>query len=110
MATVVDKRREIQRRDQHGMISPRSESAAGIAARAAANRALTACLRRKRPLDAVLYETVTGLSSRDGGFARAIASETMRRFGQIDDLLRHFVPEPPSPHRAGSTVEILLSG
>jgi 16S rRNA (cytosine967-C5)-methyltransferase len=79
-------------------------------ARAAASRALTECLRRKRPLDAALDETVTGLSSRDSGFARAIANETMRRFGQIDDLLRHFVAKPPLPHKAGPTLEILLAG
>jgi len=92
------------------MNAPKSDSAAGTAARAAANRALTECLRRKRPLDAALEETVIGLPSRDRGFARAIANETMRRFGQVDDLLRHFVPKPPPPHKAGPTLEILLAG
>ncbi len=33
-----------------------------------------------------------------------------RRFGQIDALIRHFVPKPPAPQRAGSTPEILLAG
>ena len=41
------------------------------------------------------------LPPRDAGFARAIASETLRRFGQLEALIRQFVPKPPAPHRAG---------
>ncbi len=87
-------------------------SAAGTGARAAAHEALKATLRRKYPLDLALDESVAAhaLSARDGGFARAIANETMRRFGQLNDLVRHFVPKPPPPHRAGPTLEILLAG
>jgi 16S rRNA (cytosine967-C5)-methyltransferase len=85
-------------------------AAPGMGARAAANRALSECLRRKRPLDGALDEAASALSVRDSGFARAIANETMRRFGQIDDLLRRFVPRPPSPHKAGTSLEILLAG
>jgi 16S rRNA (cytosine967-C5)-methyltransferase len=44
------------------------------------------------------------------GFARAIASETLRRMGQLDALLRMLVAKTPSPHRAGPTLEILLAG
>jgi len=86
------------------------DSAAGVPARVAANRALGECLRGKRPLDTALDKTVRALSSRDAGFARAIANETMRRFGQLDDVLRRFVPRPPPPHKAGPTLEILLAG
>jgi 16S rRNA (cytosine967-C5)-methyltransferase len=84
---------------------------AGTGARAAAQAALTATLRRKYPLDLALDEAITAhkLSSRDGGFARAIANETMRRFGQLENLVHHFVPRPPPPHRAGPTLEILLA-
>lgn len=87
-------------------------NAAGTDARAAAHEALSAALRRKYLLDLALDEAVAarGLSSRDRGFARAIANETMRRFGQLDDLVRRFVPRPPPPHRAGAALEILLAG
>lgn len=87
-----------------------SDPAAGVAARTAASRALGECLRGKRPLDAVLDETVQALPARDAGFARALANETMRRFGQLEDVLRRFVPRPPPPHKAGPTLEILLAG
>lgn len=89
---------------------PEAEPAAGVAARLAANRALSACLRSKQPLDSALDEAVKSLSQRDRGFARAIANETMRRFGQLDDVLRQFVPRSPPPHKAGTTIEILLGG
>src|SRR5437660_328096 len=71
-----------------------SDSAPGMGSRVAANRALSECLRRKRPLDAALEESTIALPARDSGFARAIANETMRRFGQLEDLLRRFVPRP----------------
>ena len=85
---------------------------AGLQARAAALAALSEVLRKRRPLDAALDEALgrTNLAPRDTGFARAIASETLRRFGQIDALLREFVPKPPPPHRAGPALEILMMG
>jgi len=86
------------------------DCAPGTGARTAANRALSECLRSKRPLDEALDKATKTLSVRDGGFARAIAAETMRRFGQLDDLVRRFVPLPPPPHKAGATLEILLAG
>jgi 16S rRNA (cytosine967-C5)-methyltransferase len=66
-------------------------------------------LRKRRPLDAAL-EATTGLEPRDAGFARVIASETLRRLGQLDDLIRRFVPKPPVRNRAGPVPEILLAG
>src|SRR5947209_12083641 len=81
-----------------------------MGSRVAANRALSECLRRKRPLDAALEESTIALPARDSGFARAIANETMRRFGQLEDLLRRFVPRPPPAHKAGTALEILLAG
>jgi len=81
----------------------------GIPARAAAQAILSDVLRKKRPLDAAL-EGLGQLPPRDAGFARAIASETMRRFGQIETLVRQFVPKAPPPHKAGPTLEILYAG
>jgi len=92
------------------VMNSKTDRAPGMGARLAAHRALSACLRDKSPLDAALDEAVGALASRDGGFARAIANETMRRFGQIDDLLRRFVPRLPPPHKAGTTLEILFAG
>jgi 16S rRNA (cytosine967-C5)-methyltransferase len=85
---------------------------AGETARAAALSILGEVLRKRRPLDAVTDNVLAhaNLETRDAGFARAIANETLRRFGQLDALLRHFVPRSPPPHRAGPTLEILLAG
>jgi 16S rRNA (cytosine967-C5)-methyltransferase len=82
---------------------------AGQPARAAALAILTDVLRKRRPLDAALIATA-GLETRDAGFARAIASETLRRLGQLEDLIRSFVPKPPARNRAGPVPEILLAG
>ncbi|MBI1328904.1 MAG: methyltransferase domain-containing protein [Alphaproteobacteria bacterium] len=93
-------------------MSASDDSRNGIPARAAAQAALTQVLRRRRPLDAALDEVLagSGLETRDAGFARAIARETLRRLGQLDALIRTFVPKAPPPHRAGATLEILLAG
>ena len=81
----------------------------GFIARAAAQSVLASVLKRRSPLDAALT-AAAGLSERDAGFARAIASETLRRLGQLEALLGHFLKELPPPHRAGPTFEILLAG
>lgn len=83
-----------------------------LGARIAAQTILSDVLRRRRPLDAVTDNVLekAKLDARDAGFARAITSETLRRFGQLDALIRHFVPKPPQPQRAGGTPEILLAG
>ena len=87
-------------------------STAGIPARAAATKILGEVLRKRRPLDAVEADIIaqSGLEPRDAGFARAIAGETLRRFGQIDALIRAFVPKAPPPHKSGPTLEILMAG
>jgi 16S rRNA (cytosine967-C5)-methyltransferase len=81
----------------------------GLAARAAAQAVLSEVLRKRRPLDAAL-EVLPPLDPRDIGFARAIAGETLRRLGQIEAVVRHFVPKSPPPHKAGPTLEILFAG
>jgi len=82
---------------------------AGLNARKAALAILSDVLRKRRPLDAA-PEHASHLEPRDAGFARAIAGETLRRFGQLDALIRGFVAKPPPPHKAGPTIEILLMG
>lgn len=81
----------------------------GLAARRAALSILSSVLRQRRPLDVALAAT-EGLEPRDAGFARAIASETLRRLGQLEALIAHFVPKPPARNRAGPAPEILLAG
>jgi 16S rRNA (cytosine967-C5)-methyltransferase len=81
----------------------------GFAARAAAQAVLSEVLRKRRPLDAGL-ETLPPMPPRDAGFARVIAGETLRRLGQIEAIIRHFVPKSPPPHKAGPTLEILFAG
>jgi 16S rRNA (cytosine967-C5)-methyltransferase len=87
-------------------------SVSGLPARQAAQKILGEVLRKHRPLDAVQDHVIaqSKLESRDAGFARAIASESLRRFGQIEALIRTFVPKSPPPHRAGPTLEILTAG
>jgi 16S rRNA (cytosine967-C5)-methyltransferase len=81
----------------------------GLKARQAAQDILTEVLRKRRPLDLALAACVD-LEPRDAGFARVIASETLRRFGQLDAVLRAFVDKMPSPHRSGPTYDIMLAG
>jgi 16S rRNA (cytosine967-C5)-methyltransferase len=89
-----------------------SPPAAGLASRQAAVAILSQVLRRKRPLDQAAAEILAGssLAPRDWGFARAIAAASLRRFGQLEALIRAFVPKTPPPHKAGPTLEILIAG
>lgn len=81
----------------------------GLAARQAALGMLCEVLRKRRLLDVTAADR-HGLDPRDAGFARALTLETLRRFGQLDALIRDFVPKPLAPHKAGPTLEILLLG
>jgi 16S rRNA (cytosine967-C5)-methyltransferase len=82
---------------------------AGLPARKAALSLLSAVLRKRRPLDALL-DTLKNLPPRDAGFARALASGALRHFGELDTTIRHFVPKPLPTHKAGPAMEILLLG
>ena len=88
------------------------EPQAGLAARQAALDILGEVLRKRRPLDAALSHALSAvdLPPRDAGFARAIAGETLRRLGQLETLIRGFVPKAPPPHKAGPTLELLMAG
>lgn len=72
-----------------------------LAARQAALQIIEMVLSRRQPMDTAL-EQVNGLSSlpiRDRAFARMLAATTLRRLGQIDDLIIRATDrtEPPSP-------------
>ena len=82
---------------------------AGLAARRAALAILSGVLQKRRPLDAGL-DQLAGLAVRDAGFARALASETLRHMGALDAVLRKFMAKPLAPHKAGVAGEILLLG
>jgi 16S rRNA (cytosine967-C5)-methyltransferase len=79
----------------------------GLAARRAALSILSNVLQKRRHLDA---DQLGGLATRDAGFARALASESLRHMGALDAVLRHFMAKPLQPHKAGAASEILLLG
>jgi 16S rRNA (cytosine967-C5)-methyltransferase len=82
---------------------------AGLPARRAALAILSGVLQKRRPLDAGL-DQLAGLQTRDAGFARALASQTLRHLGLLDAVLREFIEKPLAPHKAGAASEILLLG
>jgi 16S rRNA (cytosine967-C5)-methyltransferase len=81
----------------------------GLPARKAALSMLSGVLRHKRPLDSQ-FDAMRGLDARDAGFARALASGTLRHLGILEAVIRKYVPKPPPVHKAGATSEILLLG
>src|SRR2546421_9183081 len=81
----------------------------GLASRRAALSILSGVLQKRRPLDAGLVQ-LAGLATRDAGFARALASQTLRHLGALDAVLRKFIAKPLAPHKAGAASEILLLG
>lgn len=70
---------------------------------------LSGVLGRGRSLDHQL-DALNGLAPRDAGFARALVSQTLRHLGVLEAVIRHFVPKPPPPHKAGPASQILLLG
>lgn len=81
----------------------------GLPARRAALTIVSGVLRQRRALDFQL-EGLKNLESRDAGFARALASQTLRHLGLLDAVLREFMQKPLAPHKAGAASEILLLG
>src|SRR3954469_7135391 len=79
----------------------------GLAARRAALSIRSNVLQKRRHLDA---DQLGGLATRDAGFARALASESLRHMGALDAVLRRFMAKPLAPHKAGAASEILLLG
>jgi 16S rRNA (cytosine967-C5)-methyltransferase len=81
----------------------------GLPARRAALAIISGVLRQRRALD-FQREGLKELAPRDAGFARALASQTLRHMGVLDAVLRNFVEKPLQPHKAGAASEILLLG
>ena len=86
-----------------------TQSAAGLPARRAALAMISSVLRQRRALD-FQFEQLNGLAPRDAGFARALASQTLRHLGVLEAVLRTFLQKPLAPHKAGAASEILLLG
>jgi 16S rRNA (cytosine967-C5)-methyltransferase len=86
----------------------------GLPARRAAAELLFAVLDRKQPLDDILSRSAaTGwlfnLPQRDRALTRLIVATSLRRKGQLDAVLNHFL-ERGLPAKAGLLYPILLSG
>lgn len=84
---------------------------AGLAARQGAHRLVAAVLTQKRALDeAFADEAARGLLAKlapaDRGFARAIATTTLRHIGEIDLIIKRLL-DKKLPPRAGLTQVIL---
>ncbi len=89
------------------------KSRVGLPSRRMAVRILREVLADGRPLDDVLARQNAGLlksfSGRDRRFVRALVSTSLRRRGQIDDVLSRFL-DRPLPRKSGPAREILLTG
>jgi len=85
-------------------------SAHGLSARARALALLEAVLMHKRPLDEALEPRGgAGLDERDRAFAQRLVLTTLRRLGQIDDLIGRCL-ERPLPAKAARALSILRLG
>ena len=80
-------------------------------ARDVALELLGAVLRRKRPLDDAIDDNpaIALLSGRDRAFARLLVATTLRRLGQIDELITFCLNTPLAP-RAAAVHDILRLG
>lgn len=86
----------------------------GLPARRAAVALLGAVLKDAQPLDEALVSSrgarlMDSMAVRDRALARAIASTTLRRMGQLDAVLNK-VLDKGLPKKAGPLHEILLTG
>src|SRR5690349_6028316 len=81
----------------------------GLASRKAALALLSGVLSKRKPLDGDLPQ-LKSLPPRDAGFARALASQTLRHLGALEMVLRGCIAKPLAPHNSGAAMEILLLG
>ena len=82
-----------------------------LTARDVALELLSAVLRRRRPLDDAIEDNpaMPLLSGRDRAFARLLVATTLRRLGQIDELIALCLNTPLAP-RAAAVHDILRLG
>lgn len=86
---------------------------AGLKARRMAVTLITEVLSQRRPFDdafntLALNERFADLEDRDRAFARLIAATTLRRKGQLAEIVKAFI-EKPLPEKRGRLDAILLS-
>ena len=83
----------------------------GQSSRAAALTLLRVVLEQQKPLDEALDRAFAPhrLEPRDRGFARLLVATTLRRLGQIDAIVTHFL-DRPLPPRAIVARQILRLG
>jgi 16S rRNA (cytosine967-C5)-methyltransferase len=86
---------------------------AGLKARRMAVTLITEVLNQRRPFDdafntLALDERYAGLEDRDRAYARLIAATTLRRKGQLAEMVKAFI-EKPLPEKRGRLDAILLT-
>lgn len=91
--------------------NPISSLSPGSNARLSALGALVHSLDRQKPLDGAwaLDRYFPGMSPSDRAFAQLLAKTTLRRLGQIDDILKRFLEHPLSA-RTSRVMHILRLG
>jgi 16S rRNA (cytosine967-C5)-methyltransferase len=92
---------------------PTRDAQVGLPARRAAAELLDAVFTRKHPLDEILSRSLDqgamcDLPARDRALARAIVATSLRRKGQLDRVLSHFL-DRGIPAKSGTLYAILLS-
>ncbi len=78
-------------------ISKKPQQSPELASRTAALNLLQAVLQKHRSIDDAFDAAARGLEPRDRAFVRLLAATTLRRLGQIDDVLMGFVAKEPPP-------------
>ena len=86
-----------------------------MGARRLAQSVLDDVFEKKKALDATLEERLSKaaaaeMAGRDRAFARAIATTTIRRLGQIDSIIRKFTKKGKLPQRSRAALMILRAG
>lgn len=96
---------------QNPISTPSSTGSPASNARLSALGALVHTLDRGKPLDGAwaLDRYFNGMSPSDRAFAQLLAKTTLRRLGQIDDILKRFI-ERPLTSRSSRVMHIMRLG